>query len=294
MTATLAAPEVDAPLSSAAARSVALKRLGTNLFQVLVSIVVSLALWWGFIKIFHLQSSVARSPLDVWRYLVTQKADTVHKLRSAAGNRKVLFHNLGITLEDAGLGYLAGIVLGLGVSCLFVMWKLAEQTFMPISLVLRSVPLVAMAPVITLVFGRGYIAAAVVGGIVCFFPALVNIMYGLRSAPRSSIDLMESYGASKFTTLRKVLIPSAMPSIFASLRINVPAAMIGALLAEWIATGKGTGAEILLVLNTFDIGELWAAVALVTLVSVLAYSAVSVVEAGVLARYAPDVAGRKT
>jgi ABC-type nitrate/sulfonate/bicarbonate transport system permease component len=104
---------------------------------------------------------------------------------------------------------------------------------------------------------------------------------------------MASYGASKLTTLRKVLIPSALPSIFASLRINVPASIIGALLAEWLATGKGSGAEMLTVVNTFDYGELWSAVVLVTLVSIVIYSVVSAVEAGVLARYAPDTAGRK-
>jgi ABC-type nitrate/sulfonate/bicarbonate transport system permease component len=164
---------------------------------------------------------------------------------------------------------------------------------MPIALVLRSVPLVAMAPVITLVCGRGLLSVAVIGGIVCFFPALVNMAYGLRSAAKSSLDLMRVYGASKVTTLRKVLIPSAMPSIFAALRINVPAAIIGALLAEWLATDKGSGAEMLTVLNTFDYGELWSAVVIVTLVSVVAYSIVSIIETGVLARFAPSTLGRK-
>jgi ABC-type nitrate/sulfonate/bicarbonate transport system permease component len=105
---------------------------------------------------------------------------------------------------------------------------------------------------------------------------------------------MESYGASKITTLRKVLIPSAMPSIFAALRINVPAAIIGALLAEWLATGKGLGDEMLTVVNTFDYGELWSAVALITLVSMILYSIVAALEAGVLTRYAPDTVGRRS
>jgi ABC-type nitrate/sulfonate/bicarbonate transport system permease component len=104
---------------------------------------------------------------------------------------------------------------------------------------------------------------------------------------------MASYGASRLTTLRKVLIPSAAPSIFASLRINVPAAMIGALLAEWLATGKGSGDEMLTVVNTFDYGELWAAVVLVTAVAMAAYSVVSAIEAAVLARYAPEATGTR-
>src|SRR5258708_4836300 len=83
----------------------------------------------------------------------------------------------------------AGIVLALAVSCAFVLQRTVEQTFMPIALVLRSVPLIAMAPLITLVFGRDIMAVTVIGAIVCFFPALVNIMYGLRASPRSAVDL---------------------------------------------------------------------------------------------------------
>ena len=286
------APFVDEPMPSA--RSAALRRLGRNLFSVVVSILVILILWIGFIRLYHIPSVVARSPLDIWRYLFTQKASSVHQLRSASGNRQVLWHYLKTTLRDAAIGYVFGSAFAFVVACLFALASIVEQTFMPVALVLRSVPLIAMAPVLTLVFKRGLVVVAVIVGIVCFFPALVNIVYGLRSASRSSVDLMVSYGATKLTILRKVLVPSAMPSIFASLRINVPAAVIGALLAEWLATGKGTGYEMLHVLNTFDYGELWAAVALVTLVSVVAYSAVSAVEAAVLSKYAPEVVGAKS
>jgi ABC-type nitrate/sulfonate/bicarbonate transport system permease component len=266
-------------------------RLARNLGSVAVSFLLILVLWEGFIKIYHAPGSIAKSPVDVWRYLVTQHADKVHGFRSAAGNRHILLRNLRTTLRDAALGYVAGIVGALSIAAIFVLQKPVEQAFMPIALVLRSVPLIAMAPLITLIFGRDILAVTVIGGIVCLFPALVNIMYGLRATPRSALDLMTSYGASRLTTLRKVLIPSAIPSIFASLRINVPAAVIGALLAEWLATGKGSGDEMLTVLNTFDYGELWAAVVLVTLVSVVAYSIVSAVEAAALVRYAPDTAG---
>jgi ABC-type nitrate/sulfonate/bicarbonate transport system permease component len=268
-------------------------RLARNLGSVAMSIVVALVLWVGFLRFYHVDHVIAKSPLDVWRYIFTAHTDKVHGFRDAAGNRHILFHNLRTTMRDAALGYVAGLVLALGVASLFVLQRTVEQTFMPVALVLRSVPLVAMAPLLTLIFGRDILVVAVIGGIVCFFPALVNIMYGLRATPQSSLDLMASYGASRLTTLRKVLIPSAMPSIFASLRINVPAAIIGALLAEWLATGKGSGDEMLTVVNTFDYGELWAAVVLVTLVSLVLFTVVSAIEAAVLTRYAPDSVAKK-
>jgi ABC-type nitrate/sulfonate/bicarbonate transport system permease component len=276
-----------------AVRSALLRRLGSSLGFMVLSVVVVLVLWEGFITLYHIQPEIAKSPLDVWRYLFTQHANSAANLRSAAENRQVLFDNLRTTLRDAGIGYLAGIVFGLIVACIFVMQRTVRQTFLPIAIVLRAMPLVALAPLITLVFGRGLLCVGVIGGIVCFFPALINIMHGLRSTPKAMLDLMSSYGVSKPKTLRTVIIPAALPSIFASLRINVPASMIGALLAEWLATGQGSGQEMLTVENTFDFGELWSAVVLVTLVTIIAYSIVSAIEAGVLSRYAPDAIGGK-
>ena len=280
-------------LPKSVVRAALLRRLLSSLGFMILSFVVVLVLWEGFINLYHIQPEIAKSPIDVWRYLFTQRASSTANLRSAAGNRQVLFGNLRTTLRDAGIGYVAGIVLGLAVSCIFVMQRTIRQTFLPIAIVLRAMPLVALAPLLTLIFGRGLLCVGVIGGIVCFFPALINIMHGLRSTPTAMIDLMTSYGVSRFKTLRTVIIPSALPSIFASLRINVPASMIGALLAEWLVTGQGSGQEMLTVENTFDFGELWSAVVLVTLVTIIAYSIVSAIEAGVLSRYAPDAIGKR-
>jgi ABC-type nitrate/sulfonate/bicarbonate transport system permease component len=270
-----------------------LLRLARNLGWLVVSLVVTIVLWEAFLHVYKVPKIIGRSPLDVYHYMFTAKASTLHKLRSAAGNRQVLFHNLKTTIRDAAIGYAAGLAMAMAVACAFVLWRPVEQTFMPIALVLRSVPLFAMIPLITLVFGRDILAVAVIGGIVCFFPSLVNIIFGLRSATNSSLDLMAVYGASRLKTLRKVLVPSAVPSIFAALKINVPASVIGALLAEWLATGKGSGDEMLTVINTFDYGELWSAVVLVTLVSIVAYSIVSGIEGSVLPRFAPDTIRRR-
>jgi len=293
VTATTSAPAGITVSARSTMVSSALIRLARNLGWLVVSLVVTIALWEAFLHVYKVPKIIGRSPLDVYHYMFTAKASTLHKLRSAAGNRHVLFHNLKTTIRDAAIGYAAGLAGAMVVACAFVMWRPIEQTFMPIALVLRSVPLFAMIPLITLVFGRDVLSVAVIGGIVCFFPSLVNIIFGLRSATKSSLDLMAVYGASRLKTLRKVLVPTAVPSIFAALKINVPASVIGALLAEWLATGKGSGDEMLTVINTFDYGELWSAVVLVTLVSIVAYSIVSGIEGGVLPRFAPDTIRRR-
>jgi ABC-type nitrate/sulfonate/bicarbonate transport system permease component len=107
--------------------------------------------------------------------------------------------------------------------------------------------------------------------------------------PAESVDVLRAYGASPFTMLRKVQFPASLPALFASLRVAAPLALIGALLAEWLATGQGLGYLLLQAVSMFQNDRLWAAVAIVTLASVLAYNLIAAVERVVLARYAPPV-----
>ncbi len=154
-------------------------------------------------------------------------------------------------------------------------------------MIIRSVPLTAMTPLVTLVFGRALLATTVICGIVAFFPAPVNIVFGLGSAPAWAADLVRAYGGSTWTVMRKVMIPSALPSFFTAARISAPAAIVGALLAEWLATGKGIGYQMLHDVTTFESDDLWASVVAVTLASLLIYSLINVVEGVVLARFGP-------
>src|SRR4051812_46880218 len=84
-------------------------------------------------------------------------------------------------------------------------------------MLLRSVPLVATVPVITLIAGRDVLSVTIISGIVTFFPSLVNLNFGLRSAPRQAADLITVYGGSPRTLLTKVRLPFAMASLFASM-----------------------------------------------------------------------------
>jgi ABC-type nitrate/sulfonate/bicarbonate transport system permease component len=247
------------------------------LTPLLVSAVAVLLLWTAFLEVFSVRRLIGKTPLDVWRWLVTDP--------KAAANRDVVFANLGITFRDAAVGFVAGMVAAVAVAVLFVLFRSVEQTLLPVAMLLRSVPLVAMAPVIVLVFGRTLVGVAVIGGIVVFFPALVTIVFGLRSASAQSRDLVLAYGGGPWTVLRKVALPSALPALFASARVAVPGALIGALLAEWLATGQGIGSGMLTAIAGFRYAEMWASVVLVTGSSILLYALVGLLESVVLARF---------
>jgi ABC-type nitrate/sulfonate/bicarbonate transport system permease component len=264
-------------VSNGSAVGVFARSAGRVLLPLAVSAVVVLLLWVVFLEVFGIRRLIGKTPLDVWNWLVTDP--------KAAANRDVVFANLAVTFRDAGVGFVAGMTAAIVVAVLFVLFRSIEQTFLPVAMLLRSVPLVAMAPVIVLIFGRDLVGVAVIGGIVVFFPALVNIVFGLRSAPRQSRDLVLAYGGSPWTVMRKVALPSALPALFASARISVPGALIGALLAEWLATGQGIGSGMLTAIAGFRYGEMWASVVLVTGSSILLYALVGVLESIVLARF---------
>jgi ABC-type nitrate/sulfonate/bicarbonate transport system permease component len=266
------------PSRSAVMRGMAI--FGKILVNAFFSLLIVLAVWEIFILATNIDSFVARNPLDVWHYLFTQP--------DAAAHRSELWEASLITLRDAALGYIFGTLAAIGIALVFVLRRSVEQALMPIAMTLRSVPLVAMTPLIALMFGRGLTTVAVIAGIVTFFPTLVNLVFGLRSVPASAFDLLHAYGASPRTTLVKLQLPCALPSLFASARIAAPGAIIGALLAEWLATGKGLGYMMLQSVTTFQLDRLWAAVAIVTLFSVVLYNIINVIEQSVLSRYAPD------
>lgn len=252
-------------------------RVGRAIVSGIITLAVVLGAWVLFLKAFHVSTFIGKGPLDVWRYVVSSS--------TAGANRTALLNESGTTLRDAFLGLVAGTVAAVVCAMAFNLWRAAQSAFMPMAMVLRSVPLVAMTPLIVGIFGRNLGAITVISGIVTFFPTLVNVTLALQRTPREALDLCRAYGASPRETLWRVQVPSALPSLFASLRIAAPLSLVGALLAEWLATGQGLGYKILDAAAVSDYTGLWARVVLITLYSAILYELIGAVEKVVLKRF---------
>jgi ABC-type nitrate/sulfonate/bicarbonate transport system permease component len=272
---------VPAPTPVAAAASTSVSRsVGTAIARALglglITVVIVVLVWQALLSILGVSPFIAKGPLDVFNWLFT--------LPAATENRQLIWGNLQITLADAFIGFVAGLVAALVLATLFALSKGVEHALMPIAMLLRSVPLVALAPIIILIVGRGPAVAAVMGGIVVLFPALVNIAFGLRSASPLITDVITVYGGSPFTVLRKVALPSSIGAFFAAVKISIPGAITGALLAEWLATGRGLGGAIVAAVAQSKNFEVWASVVVITAVSLLLYGVAQLVETLVLRR----------
>lgn len=257
-----------------------LRAAGKAVLTTALSFVALLAVWWLFLKLVGVSSFVGKSPRDVYRYLFTQPG--------ASTNRSDLLRLFGVTMRDAGLGFVVGMTVSVLVAVSFVLSRTVERTFLPVAMAVRSVPVIAMTPVLVLMFGFSARAVLAVVFIVVFFPTLVLVSYGLRSASSEAFDLLAVYDADPVTVFRKVRVPSALPSLFAAARIAGPGSIVGALLGEWLASGKGLGYQLISATTRSRYNELWAAAVLITVTSIAVYEIIGAVERVVLDRYAPE------
>ncbi|MEV8368456.1 ABC transporter permease subunit [Microbacterium sp. NPDC064584] len=258
-------------------RRAMLRTLGRSLGNAGITFAVVLLLWQAIVSFSGISPFVAKGPLDVFAFLFTDE--------DAAENRAQMAPLVVQTLVDSSIGFVFGMITAMVLAIVFSLSKAVEAGVMPLVLLLRTIPLVSIAPVIILVTGRGTVASvAVIGTIVVLFPALASILFGLSRASRQSIDVIHVFGGGRLTALRKVSIPGAGPSLFAAARVSVPGAVTGALLAEWLSTGQGIGGAILKFNAQAQFTQLWTAIALITLITLLLYNIVQIVENIVLVR----------
>ncbi|MCW2748604.1 MAG: hypothetical protein JWP10_1746 [Nocardioidaceae bacterium] len=255
--------------------------IGRPLINFLFVIVVTIGAWYALVSWTGISQLTTRLPQDVWAYLFTDE--------KAGANRSEILSAVGQTVKDAGIGFVAGLTVATLLATIMVLFKGVEAASMPLIMIVRTVPLVALAPVITLLFGNGFWCVAVMSGIVVLFPALITILFGLRSVTPQMRDVVMVYGGSKWDVMRRVAYPSALPSFFAAIRISVPGAVTGALIAEYFTSSDSVGKAVNTSLALYQYDKLWSLIVVITLVSLIGYALAQLAESLVLARYGKTV-----
>ena len=238
------------------------------------SIALPFAIWWAILKLLAAPEMIAKTPWAVFSYLFLSDASGLARAKLAAA----LAQTLPITA--------AGLILGLTFAfALAVAGRLSPgftRAFLPVALVTQTMPLVALTPLLVLMLGRGTALTLWVTISVTFFPAYVLLAQGLAQVPRGAMELPRAYGASAWRELRLVSIPASMPWLFAATRLTVPRALLGVMIAEWLATGKGLGNLLNQSRGYLDFGMIWSVAAVSVLISVIFYQTVLLVERRVL------------
>lgn len=258
------------------------KSVGHNFLLTLGTIALPLLLWWAYIKLSGVPDLISKTPWGVIDYLFLGKTAAVAQAKLL----QALAETLPITFVGMALGLLFAFLLAI-CSRLFPQ---AIRAFMPVALVTQTMPLVALTPLLVLMLGRGTSLTLWVTISVTFFPAFVTLAQGISLVPRGTQELPRAYGAGPWTEMRMVTIPASLPYLFAATRLTVPRALLGVMIAEWLATGKGLGNLLNQSRGYLDFGMIWSVAAVSVLVSIILYQLVVIAERRVLRRFGMQTA----
>jgi len=227
---------------------------------------IVLTVWEAAVRITGIPAYLLPGPIRVLQALVQEWND--------------LFPALLITLQITLTAFGAAIASGLLIAILFAQSKWIERSFFPYAVVLQTTPIVAIAPLIIIWLKNNTFAALVVcAWIIALFPIISNTTIGLNSADHNLLDLFKLYKASRWQTLRYLRLPSAMPYFLGGLRISGGLALIGAVVAEFVAgTGgarSGIAYQILMSSYNLQIPRMFAALLMTTILGVLIFVALT-------------------
>jgi NitT/TauT family transport system permease protein len=224
-----------------------------------------LAAWEAVVRLRHLPEYLLPGPLRIGAAL--------------RDDWSTLFPSLLVTLTVTVEALLAAAVLGAGLAVLLAQARWIERSLFPFAVVLQVTPLVAIAPLLLIWVKNVDLALVLCAFLAAFFPVAANTTLGLRSADHNLLDLLRLYGASRRQVLLTVRLPSALPYFLGGLRISGGLALIGAVVAEFVAgtggTASGLAYRILEAGYTLQIPRMFAALALLAASGVLLYAALS-------------------
>lgn len=259
-----------------------------SILAALIAIVVIVGFWYSLRYVFGFDEYFVKMPHEVIGFMIQGDPVSADAFMVQRDGPVGFWPSFGValseTLLNSLLGFVAGTVLAILGAVALVAMPNAGRALMPMAIVLRSIPLLAMLPIIVIVFGRGLLGVTVIIVLVTFFPTLVNVMAGLRAAPEGAVEVIRASGGSGFAVARRVRVLYAVPSIIASAQIAVPAAIGGATLAEWLATGNGVGYMLTLSSVQGKYLQLWSASILLVLLVLVVYAVLGVVSGMVTRR----------
>ncbi|MBF2084882.1 ABC transporter permease [Thermoleptolyngbya sp. C42_A2020_037] len=174
-------------------------------------------------------------------------------LQSAIARSSALWENSMQTLFTTLAGFLLAIVAGIILGFVIGYSRLAYIVLYPLLVGFNTIPKVALVPLFALWFGIGTIPAILTAFLLAFFPIAVNVALGLDTVEPEMKDVMRSLGASQFEIFQKIGFPHVMPYIFASLKVAISLAFVGAVISETVASNKGIGYLIVTASSNFDV-----------------------------------------
>jgi len=239
--------------------------LGRTAIQ-LSLVVLLLAGWEIGVRLGWIQAFLVGSPVGIW-------GELVRDVKSGQ-----LFYDTGITLYESIVGFVVGTLFGSLVGLALWYSRFVARTVEPLIVAFNSVPKIAFAPIVILWFGTGLGSKIALAISLTAIVALIAAYQAAKEADPDLQSLLVTLGASKDQVFRKVIVPSALPGIIATFRINVGFGLVGAVVGEFISSQHGLGHLVFTASSLYDLNTVWLGLFTLMAIGFLLYFLIDLIE----------------
>jgi NitT/TauT family transport system permease protein len=218
---------------------------------------------------------------DVPKFVLPSPLETLRSLQEPSYN---WISNTLVTASEVFGGYALAVLVGIGLALIFTWSKPVDEAFSPLLVSLNMIPKVALGPIFIVWFKYGVGPNMLIAFSICFLPILLTMQRGLREVEPDLIDLVRALKGSKWQIFLKIQLPGSLPYLFSGMKVAAVLAVAGAIVGEFIASERGLGYLMLQVQVTLDTPAMFMAVLLITLVGVVLYGLVLLLERLVVVR----------
>ncbi len=259
-------PAMEAPGSRHASffSDPAVRERALNVLMPVATVAVLLGVWAGAVALFDIPDFLLPPPQDV--------------ILRIASDWPILLKNGLFTLNSVLTGFAASVLIGVPIAFAIVLSRMVERISMPILVMSQTIPKVAIAPILVVWLGFGILPKIAIVFLISFFPIVVSTVVGLKSVEAEMIDLVRSMGAGTGKIMYRVRVPSALPQLFAGLKIAICLSVVGAIVGEFVGSDSGLGYLLLTSTGSLDGSLIWAALFVLIAIGIVLFSIVVKIE----------------
>jgi NitT/TauT family transport system permease protein len=207
-------------------------------------------------------------------FIISQPSQIATKLGEMIGDGSLWFHT-AVTVAETLVGFFVGTVVGIAIAGMFWWWRFLSEVADPYVVVLNATPKMALGPVFIIWLGATMSAVIALAVSISLFVTILSVFSAFQQADRDKLLLVTSFGASKWQQFSKVVFPSAVPTIIATLKVNIGLSLIGAIVGEFLAARAGLGYLIIYGQNIFSMSLVMTSVVILTVIAGVMYYAVA-------------------
>ncbi len=237
---------------------------GSRTVDIVMVLIGTVLLWELGVRLFNPPAIILPPPSAIWAAFIETPS--------------IFLRNMLYTLSTTAIAFAISVGLGVVMAIGIVQSRFLERTVYTMLIAINSVPKVALAPLFVIWLGTGMSSQLAVAVMLAIFPIVINTVLGLRSVDPDMLNLAKAMRASKFDVIYKIRVPNALPSLFSGMKVGISFALVGAIVGEFVAGGRGLGFLVLTAQGQFDTTRVFVSLVLLGLLGTILFYLVDIME----------------